>query len=162
MNSPPDRSGAWVAEVLLPCNELQPALDFFVRGLGFRIEAIFPADDPQTASLSGHGLRLRLEPGGGDPGVIRLASGAGGVLVAPNGTRVELVDPDPPVEVPPLQPEFVITRASDAQAGAGRAGMLYRDLIPGRLGGRFIASHISIPEAGPSPTGCISTRFASR
>ena len=27
--------------------------------------------------------------------------------------------------------------------------MLYRDLIPGRLGGRFIASHISIPDGGP-------------
>ncbi|WP_293381263.1 hypothetical protein [Phenylobacterium sp.] len=27
--------------------------------------------------------------------------------------------------------------------------MLYRDLIPGRLGGRFIASHIAIPQGGP-------------
>ena len=27
--------------------------------------------------------------------------------------------------------------------------MLYRDLIPDRLGGRYIASHITIPEGGP-------------
>ena len=27
--------------------------------------------------------------------------------------------------------------------------MRYRDLIPGRLGGRYIASHITIPEGGP-------------
>jgi quercetin dioxygenase-like cupin family protein len=27
--------------------------------------------------------------------------------------------------------------------------MLYRDLIPGRLGGRYIASHITIPGGGP-------------
>jgi quercetin dioxygenase-like cupin family protein len=27
--------------------------------------------------------------------------------------------------------------------------MLYRDLIPGRLGGRYIASLISIPKGGP-------------
>ena len=27
--------------------------------------------------------------------------------------------------------------------------MLYRDLIPRRLGGRYIASHISLPEGGP-------------
>ena len=27
--------------------------------------------------------------------------------------------------------------------------MLYRDLIPSRLGGRYIASHITIPEGGP-------------
>ncbi len=29
--------------------------------------------------------------------------------------------------------------------------MRYRDLIPGRLGGSFIASHIHIPDAGPVP-----------
>jgi quercetin dioxygenase-like cupin family protein len=141
------------AEVLLPCADLAPALDFFVGRLGFRVETIFPADDPQVASLSGYGLRLRLEPGDGDPGVIRLASAAPGgerMLTAPNGTRVELVDPDPPVEVPPLEPEFVITRQADGpQAGVGRAGMAYRDLIPSRLGGRFIASHISIAQGGP-------------
>jgi quercetin dioxygenase-like cupin family protein len=35
--------------------------------------------------------------------------------------------------------------------GRGRAGMQYRDLIPGRLGGRYIASHIRIQEGGPVP-----------
>jgi mannose-6-phosphate isomerase-like protein (cupin superfamily) len=140
---------AWPAEVQLRCDDLPPTLEFFVGELGFRIETIFPADDPQVASLSGHGLRLRLAPGEGDPGVLRVA-GAPRVLTAPNGTRIEFVDPDPPVEVPPLQPAFLITRAGDGpQAGEGRAGMLYRDLIPGRLGGRFIASHISIKEGGP-------------
>ena len=29
--------------------------------------------------------------------------------------------------------------------------MYYRDLIPGRYGGRFIASHIRIPAGGPVP-----------
>ena len=29
--------------------------------------------------------------------------------------------------------------------------MQYRDLIPSRLGGRFVASHIRIPEGGPVP-----------
>src|SRR5207237_1333899 len=33
--------------------------------------------------------------------------------------------------------------------GRGRAGMQYRDLIPGRLGGRVIASQIRIPDGGP-------------
>jgi quercetin dioxygenase-like cupin family protein len=153
MSSPGRLNPTGHAEVQLPCADLGPALAFFVGELGFRIETIFPADDPQVASLSGHGLRLRLAPGAGDPGVIRLASRAGDVgqvLTAPNGTRVELVDPDPPIQVPPLRPEFVITRAGEGpQAGEGRAGMLYRDLIPSRLGGRFIASHIAIPEGGP-------------
>lgn len=35
--------------------------------------------------------------------------------------------------------------------GTGRAGMQYRDLIPGRLGGRYIASHIRIQNGGPVP-----------
>jgi quercetin dioxygenase-like cupin family protein len=138
------------AEVLLPCADLPPTLAFFVEELGFRVETIFPADAPRVASLSGHGLRIRLEPVAGDPGVIRLASARRGVLTAPNGTRIELVDPDPPIEVPPGTQEFVLTRAADSpDAGVGRAGMLYRDLIPSRLGGRFIASHISIPQGGP-------------
>ena len=33
----------------------------------------------------------------------------------------------------------------------GRAGMHYRDLIPDRLGGSIIASHIRIPDGGPVP-----------
>jgi quercetin dioxygenase-like cupin family protein len=142
------------AEVQLACADLAPALAFFVGELGFRVETIFPAEEPRVASLSGHGLRLRLAPSGGDPGVIRLpcvAPPAGErVMIAPNGTRIEWVDADPPIEDAPLVPAFVITRAGDGpEAGAGRAGMIYRDLIPDRQGGRFIASHISIPDGGP-------------
>ena len=139
------------AEMRIPCIPLGPTLDFFVEQLGFRVETIFPADEPHTASVSGHGLRLRLEPSAGDPGVIRLPyRGPGATLTAPNGTRVELVDRDPPLVVPPLRPELLITRREQGPAGGvGRAGMLYRDLIPGRLGGRYIASHIAIPEGGP-------------
>jgi len=142
-----------LAEVQLTCADLAPALDFFAGELGFRIETIFPADDPTVASLSGHGLRLRLAPEPGGAGVLRLPAASPSevrVLTAPNGTRVEVFDPDPPLQVPPLEPRFILTRAADGpQAGEGRAGMLYRDLIPGRLGGRFIASHISIPRGGP-------------
>ncbi len=140
------------AEVELPCAELVPALEFFVGQLGFRVETIFPADAPEVASLSGYGLRLRLAPGAGDPGRIRLACRNARPerrLIAPNGTVIELVDDDPPITIPPLQPEFIITRAGEGPtAGEGRAGMRYRDLIPGRLGGRYIASHISIDEGG--------------
>jgi quercetin dioxygenase-like cupin family protein len=138
------------AEVVLPCADLAPTLAFFTERLGFRIEAIFPADAPRVATIAGHGLRLRLEPGPGDPGAIRIFGPAAETLTAPNGTRIAFVDPDPPIEVPPLFPAFVLTRAGEGPGpGEGRAGMLYRDLIPGRLGGRFIASHISIPEGGP-------------
>jgi len=142
------------AEIQLPCADLAAALDCFVGELGFRIETIFPADDPTTASLSGHGLRLRLAPGQGDPGLIRLPCetlppDGEGVLTAPNGTRIELVLADPPFAMPALAAEFVLSRAAEAAAAPGRAGMLYRDLIPSRLGGRYIASHITLPDGGP-------------
>ena len=154
-NLPLDLQLTGLAEVLLPCAALKPTLDFFVGRLGFRIDVIFPAEEPTTASLSGHGLRLRLAPGDGDPGVIRLACADPDAfdertLTAPNGTRIELVEIDPPIVSPAFQPEFVLTRALDGpEPGAGRAGMIYRDLIPSRLGGAVVASHISIPEGGP-------------
>jgi uncharacterized protein YjlB len=46
--------------------------------------------------------------------------------------------------------KFVISRMNAANAAwyVGRADMEYRDLIPGRLGGRFIASHIRISGGG--------------
>ena len=73
-------------------------------------------------------------------------------MTAPNGTLIQLVDADPPLVLPPLVPSFVVSRiGDDPHWGIGRAGMGYRDLIPDRQGGRFIASHITIPEAGPVP-----------
>ena len=48
-------------------------------------------------------------------------------------------------------PSLVVTRLDERAFGTGRAGMQYRDLIPGRFGGRFIASHIRIPTGGPVP-----------
>lgn len=139
------------AEVVLPCADLATTLAFFIDKLGFRIETIFPAEDPHTATLSGHGLRLRLAPGSGDPGLIRIVSAGGGrAATAPNGTRIEWAEPDPQVDLARFVPEFALTRAADGPSpGEGRAGMIYRDLIPSRLGGRFIASHIAIPGAGP-------------
>ena len=56
--------------------------------------------------------------------------------------------PPLPIGLPQFVPGFVLTKAG-AAAAQGRAGMLYRDLVPGRLGGRYIASHITIPNGGP-------------
>jgi quercetin dioxygenase-like cupin family protein/uncharacterized cupin superfamily protein len=59
----------------------------------------------------------------------------------------------PEVSIDSPNREFVIGRlnATDSAWYVGRAGMQYRDLIPGRLGGRFIASHIRIPDGGETP-----------
>jgi len=61
-----------------------------------------------------------------------------------------VVDETPPLDIPPLRSDFILTRRDEGPGeGVGRAGMIYRDLIPGRLGGRFIASHILLPQGGP-------------
>lgn len=160
-----DPSVVEAAEVVLPCIAFDPTLNFFTNRLGFRVDSIFPADDPRAAQLSGYGLRLRLERGPkNDDSVLRLLCGdpvafAVGTqtLKAPNGTRIELVEADPPVEVPPVdpvslgQPPVVTQAGAGAHWGTGRAGMHYRDLVPDRQGGRIIASHIRIPGGGPVP-----------
>ena len=101
--------------------DLNSAIDDLRRD-GFRLDLVFPADEPHTAVL-GKGedsVRLTTRPGA----------------------------PPPSEALPPFIPQFMLTRAGNAP-GEGRAGMLYRDLIPGRLGGRYIASLISIPQGGP-------------
>ena len=148
------------AQIVLPCKDLDATLAFFTERLGFRLETIHPADDPSVAVISGYGVRLELARGGdGAPGVLRLlcadprkvADGAA-ELTAPNGTRIELVDANPPLVVPATKSLFVLSRNDDeAPWHAGRAGMRYRDLIPDRLGGAFIASHIQVPDAGLVP-----------
>jgi quercetin dioxygenase-like cupin family protein len=110
-----------LSEREIVCEDLSAALDD-LRSDGFRLDVIYPADDPHTALLSKGEESVRLTS---QPSAL-----------------------PPPEALPPFAPEFVITRAG-AAAAKGRAGMLYRDLIPSRLGGRYIASHISIPQGGP-------------
>ena len=67
-----------------------------------------------------------------------------------DGQTIRLEGPESTTE--PLDcddDELVVTRGGEW--GEGRAGMHYRDLIPSRLGGAVIASHIRIVEAGPVP-----------
>jgi mannose-6-phosphate isomerase-like protein (cupin superfamily) len=106
---------------ILACTDFNAELDR-LRDAGARLDTIWPADDPHTAILTqdGHTVRLTSRPDA----------------------------PPPSTSLPEFRPEFLVTHAG-AAAGQGRAGMQYRDLIPGRLGGRYIASHIVIAEGGP-------------
>jgi quercetin dioxygenase-like cupin family protein len=94
---------------------------------GWRLVELVGADDPVRAVLVRDGQRLtiaRNAPHEGDSG-----------------------------DASPGAPDEVLVTHLDrtSQATAGRAGMRYHDLLPGRLGGRLIASLISIPEGGPVP-----------
>ena len=75
------------------------------------------------------------------------------------GFRVEMILPsDAPREVQMSKGDERVRlrsknrqRTSNAEWSTGRAGMEYRDLIPGRLGGKVIASHIRLPFGGEVP-----------
>lgn len=148
------------AQIELPSHNLSEDIGFFTKQLGFRLEAISPADNPAVAVVSGYGLRVELN--------VNSQNSAGSItlkheeinqfsqqqrrLVAPNGTKVNIVDANPPLVQPETVHEFSVCRLADVGSwGIGRAGMRYRDLIPSRLGDAIIASHIHIETAGLVP-----------
>lgn len=147
------------AEVLLPSKSIRDDIAFWTSAdLGFRLEQIYPADNPQVILLSGHGLRLRLDTAATTPpGTIRLLVSDPESLpkptrTSPSGTTVQYVSSSIQFPQPPTQHAFRVGRLADSAPWiVGRAGMHYRDLIPSRLGGAIIASHIRIPDAGPVP-----------
>ena len=117
--------------IIVTCLNLNQTLQLFTAKLGFRLEMISPADSPTIAILSGHGTILRLE----ESSELKPISFTDSELEIPAGTN-----------------EFILTKFDDENSwGEGRAGMQYRDLIPGRLGGRFIASQIRIERGGEVP-----------
>lgn len=110
---------------VVACDDLDAAIAEREHEHGWRLDMVMPADAPRTALLSRGGERLRLERRGAGDGT---GTSAGEARA------------------------FTFTHASDGAAWSqGRAGMQYRDLIPGRLGGRAIASHIRIPDGGEVP-----------
>ena len=110
-----------MSEREIVCEDLNAGIED-LRRQNFRLDLIYPADDPVTAVLSNGAEQLRVTTRPGAPA--------------------------PSDRLPPFAAAFVVTRAG-ASPGQGRAGMLYRDLVPSRCGGRYIASHISLPDGGP-------------
>ena len=148
------------AEIVIPCDNFDDTLAFFTRKLGFAVAAIFPADNPSVGVLVGHGVRIRIEQGTKlSPLTLRLNCDLSSIsfhdgeeVLAPNGTRILIKEANPPLFIPPEAQSLVISKMNeDTSWMTGRAGMLYRDLIPNRQGGRFIASHIKIPCGGLVP-----------
>jgi hypothetical protein len=133
------------AEIRLATQELRDDLPFYTKDAG---------------DAAGHDLSRRQSRGGGAvgpraapahrkgraeaPGTLRILTDdpdgfAGGqrLLTAPNGTRVEIDELNPPLVLPATEHAFVVRRLADqAPWIIGRAGMQYRDLVPSRLGGR--------------------------
>jgi mannose-6-phosphate isomerase-like protein (cupin superfamily) len=136
--------------VRLPADPIDATVDFLER-LGFRLEEIAPADDPAEALMTGHGLQLKLDRAyRGTAELVLPTDGtvAPGRYLGPAGLVVEIAAPRA-ASISSAAPAFVHTRYAETPFHEGRAGLLYRDLIPSRLGGRWVASHIRVPRGGP-------------
>jgi quercetin dioxygenase-like cupin family protein len=157
-----DRPAEAIAQAPVDCDDLAAEQAFWTERLGFHLLAIFPADSPRMALLEGHGLRLALrlraaaEPQEGLRTLDLLTDDPppddAGPLISPAGVRVRWQPVHPVIEPAPTRQATVLTRAGDAAHwDVGRAGLRYRDLLPQRHGGAFIASHIRIEHGGPLP-----------
>ena len=113
-------------DTVITCDDLDAAIDHYTQTQGYRLDMIVPADSPRAALLSNGDDTIRLEkcvP----PAV------AGGVL-APG----EVKSPPATAGGTDWNTDWIM----------GRAGMEYRDVIPGRLDGKVIASHIRLTKGG--------------
>ena len=112
--------------IVIAVDDLDEEVETYTRLLGWELEMIAPADSPTVAVLRCKHLSVRLEK-------------------RPDNASEPFIP-----KAKSKNPHYpIISHAGDAAKWVtGRAGMEYRDLIPGRLGGRVIASQIRIPDGG--------------
>jgi len=107
------------------CDDLGAAIKRYESD-GFLLDMIMPADDPREALISKNGESLSL--------------------VASRKSKVQSPRSE---RITDFRPETLgIGPVSEAKWITGRAGMMYRDLIPARLNGKVIVSHIHIIDGG--------------
>ena len=118
----------------LHCDDLDTAIERYTNELGYRLDMIFPADSPREALVSKNGETVRLCRSSRFqvPSAKFKAQSLGRDLTL--NLEPGTLNSDP---------------ASKSDWIAGRAGMMYRDLIPERVNGKVIASHIRLLEDGP-------------
>lgn len=104
---------------VIECGDLDATIEEY-KLQGYRLDMIFPADSPREALMSGVGGDVRLR------------------------CRYEF-------QVPSSESgdELETRNLEPGTWKTGRAGMEYRDLIPDRVSGKVIASHIRLLEDGP-------------
>lgn len=115
-----------ISENTIECDDLDANIAEY-QALGWRLDMIFPADSPREAlmSVGGESIRLKISPMSNVQG--------------PDSAETEDLGHGT-LDIGPM---------SDSEWSSGRAGMMYRDLIPDRIGGKVIASHIKLLEDGP-------------
>jgi len=109
------------------CSDLDNEIESLLAD-GYRLDILTPADAPREVQLSKNEK------------IVRLVSEQIGSCVSPATENHPAVEATPP-----------LLRKEGSFWTKGRAGMMYRDLILGRLGGKLIASHIRLTEGGLVP-----------
>ncbi|REK41815.1 MAG: hypothetical protein DWQ47_16340 [Acidobacteria bacterium] len=126
-----------------PCADLERDIAKLTGEKEFRIFSIFPADNPRIAILIRDDFVLRLEQADSEPESKVFFAGQTTEL----GTRLK----DKAEDHKPIGERFEVIGLEESGWQKGRAGMLYRDLVQDRAGGRLIASHVKVSEAGETP-----------
>ena len=142
---------------VIECADLDTELAFFTGSLGFRIDLVTPADDPSRIVVEREGTTIELRRTTTDVPVRLVMTSddppvdGRNVVTSPGGSTVQRVMSNARVTIPDGAATLSVVPGEpdgDHGFGVGRAGMEYRDLLPDRWGGRFIASHIRVGEGG--------------
>jgi len=148
MTTPLDERGFSV----MPSQDLLADIAFYTQELDLKLLSIYPSGNARYAELSGMGLSLLLDTDyRGEPGrlLIKTELAAHKPVVSPSGTEIvwQQIRPEHAQSLDSHCAEICTLRGSPWATGS--AGTHIRDLIPSRLGGGLIASHIRIPNGGP-------------
>lgn len=147
------------AQVVIRSKNLHDDMAFFGK-IGFLLDQIYPSDNPEVAIISGYDLQIRLDKNcDTPPPAIHILTDSPELIndgktefKSPGGTIIKVLPKTHQLQIPETKHKFEVRKLSGNDSWViGRAGMLYRDLIPDRLGGSIIASHIHIPKGGPVP-----------
>ena len=90
---PTKNSPETLAQVVMPTKDLPEDMAFFSK-MGFRLDNIFPADDPAVALMSGHGMNIRIDKNTDcpPPRINILSDNVEGTEnIAPNGTVIKVL-----------------------------------------------------------------------
>lgn len=135
---------------VIDCTDLDAEVGFFTERVGFRMHLVTPADAPRRVVIERDGVQLELRRSSTNvPVRLRFDDATTvGELRSPGGSIVEMETRARGIDVPESVPTLTVVDDDRGGFGVGRAGMEYRDLLPDRWGGRFIASHIRIADGG--------------
>ena len=157
MNTDPvERNAINPIQLVVAAPDFQSGLSFFVDELGFEVEMIAPAEDPNIAILALGDFTVSLDKHSKcSPVTLEVFAEEteleGTCIQGPNGTKINYVTRTKKIiSEPRPDPIFTTAKQVNSQWVTGRADMAYRSLIEVPNSG-VTASHIRIEGSGEVP-----------